>query len=149
MNSPFDLFLSRAEAHGKVRYLGPDQIRMSCPVCGGTNDGTLSARRGDTGAVLLKCFKSDCHIAFIAQALGLDLSDLFPPKPEHGHGRPQARRRSLITANEALDLARDEIGFAAIVAANIGHGVALTVADRERCLVAAARLNYLHDEVRA
>lgn len=149
MNSPFDLFLARAEAHGKVRHFGHDQIRMSCPVCGGTNGGTLSARRGDTGAVLLKCFKSDCSIASIAQELDLDLSDLFLPKPDHGHGRPQARRRSLITANEALTLARDEIAFAAVVAGNVGRGVALTDADRERCLVAAGRLNFLHDEVRA
>lgn len=148
MIDAFSLFLARAEACGKVRHFG-DQIRMACPVCGGRNVGTLAARRGDTGAVLLRCWKSDCSPEAIAAALGLTITDLFPPKLDAGHGAGPARRRSLLTDREALELARDEVQFVAVAASNVGNGVALNDVDRARCLTAASRLNYLVDEVRA
>lgn len=149
MSDAFDLFVSRAEAFGQVRRFGHGQMRMACPVCGGSNRSTLAARRGDSGLVLLRCWKSDCNREAIAAALGLSSDDLFPQKLGAGDGAGPAHRRSLLTDREALDLARDEVQFVAVVAGNIGHGVELTEDDRQRCLTAAGRLHYLVDEARA
>ncbi|WP_287965325.1 hypothetical protein [Diaphorobacter sp.] len=58
--------------------------RADCPCCGGKL--TLSTAEGaDSGAVLLHCFKG-CGAGDIAQALGLDLADLFPVSAAKGGG---------------------------------------------------------------
>lgn len=123
---------------------GLDRWRAACPVCGGRNQSTLSVGVGDSGAVLLKCWKSGCGPDEIAAALGLELSYLFPPK-ESSAG--PARRRQMLSASDALGLLCDEANLIAVCGANIGHGVALTDDDRERCLTAAGRIAYLRDEV--
>lgn len=57
--------------------------RANCPCCGGKL--TLSVAEGASGAVLLHCFKG-CGAGDIAQALGLDLADLFPANAAKGGG---------------------------------------------------------------
>jgi hypothetical protein len=136
-----DTLLSRLDS---PRANGPNRWRAACPVCGERNRSTLSVGVGDSGAVLLKCFKSGCGPDQIAAAIGLGIEDLFPPRDSQSS--PLQRRR-LITAGQALDLLHDEAQLVALAAANLAHGVELTADDRARCLTAAGRIAYLRDEV--
>lgn len=141
--SAADVVLSRLDS---PKPTGRDRWRAACPVCGERNRSTLSVGIGDSGTVLLRCFKSGCGPDEIAAALGLELSDLFPSR-EH-HGAPLQRRR-LLSAGQALELLHDEAQLVALCGSNIAHGVELTEDDRARCLTAAGRIAYLRDEVRA
>lgn len=143
MSAPLDTILSRLD---RPRSNGPDRWRAACPVCGERNRSTLSVGIGDNGAVLLKCWKSGCGPDDIAAALGLELTDLFPAR--EAQAGPMRRRR-LLSAQQALDLLHDEAQLIALSAANVGHGVELSDADRARCLTAAGRIAHLQDEVQS
>lgn len=140
-----ELFLSRVDA----RPNGRDRWRCACPVCGGKNRGTLSIGVGDSGAVLLKCWKSDCDAEQIAHAVGLQIEDLFPPRPENGWGSTPVPRRRLITAGQALDVLEQEITLAMVCAADMADGKPLDEATRGRLLQGAARVALIREEVRA
>lgn len=133
--------------HGhKVHSVGRDRYRAICPVCGERNANTLSVGVTVQGAVLIKCFKSECDIDSICAALGLEVADLFPPRERHG--APLQRRR-LLSAGQALDLLHDESQLVALLASDIARGEYISDADCDRVLQAAGRIAYLRDEVRA
>ena len=77
--TPIDTVLGRLP---DAKQTAPGRWRTACPACGGRSQSTLSVGEGDTGAVLLKCFKSGCDPHTIATALGLDIADLFPQRPD-------------------------------------------------------------------
>lgn len=141
--SAVDLVLGRLE---NLRQIGRDRWRCACPVCGGKNRSTLSIGIGDTGAVLLRCWKEGCGPEQIAAAIGLQIEDLFPPR--ESTGRPLQRRR-LISASQALELLEEEMTFAVIVMNDMHHGLVLDEATRERMLLATAHVIEIRDEVRA
>lgn len=125
---------------------GRDRWRCACPVCGGSNRSTLSVGIGDTGAVLLKCWKEGCSPEQIAQAIGLELTDLFPPTDRSS---ASMKRRRLITAGQALQLLDEEANLIAVSAASLATGAQLTAGDLDRLLTAAARVSVLREECRA
>jgi hypothetical protein len=137
-----DTLLSRLDA----RPNGRGRWRCACPVCGERNKSTLSIGIGDSGAVLVKCFKDGCSVEQIAQALCLKLSDLFPPTP--GPSSPMKRRR-LISAGQALDLLDGEMTLALVCASDMARGQQLDEPTRDRLMQSAARVALLRDEVRA
>lgn len=147
MTGPIDIVLSRL-APFKVRAMGRDRWRACCPAHGGSNPSALSIGVGDTGAVLLRCW-SECGVDEVAQALGLELSDLFPPKPQAGNGSGPNKRRRLITAGQALELLDSEMTLAIVCASDMAGGAQLDESTRDRLLQGAARVAVLRDEVRA
>jgi hypothetical protein len=128
------------------RANGRDRWRCACPVCGGTNRSTLSIGVADSGAVLLKCFKSGCGAEEIARAVGLVVEDLFPPRD--GNAGPASRRR-LVTAGQALELLEHEMTLAVVCMGAMARGDTLDEPTRDRLLQGAARVVLLRDEVRA
>lgn len=142
LNRPADTVLSRLEAKPN----GRDRWRCACPVCGERNRSTLSIGVGETGAVLLKCWKSGCSPEQIAAAVGLELSDLFPPRDSYA---PPAKRRRLITAGQALEVVEFEATLVWVAAQNLANGHALTPDDLARLSAAVQRINGVIDEVRA
>jgi hypothetical protein len=128
------------------RAVGRDRWRCACPVCGERNRSTLSIGIGDSGCVLLKCWKNGCGPEEIAAAVGLELEDLFPPS--ESSSRP-ARRRRLIPASQALDLLVEELTLAVVCSSDMARGVTLDEATRDRLLTGAARVAMIRDEVRA
>jgi hypothetical protein len=69
--------------------------------------------------------------------LGLNLSDLFPPRASQpGAGHSPIRRP--FNAGDLIDLAATESGIAAVISSDLAQGKA--DADRYRLLVAAGRL---------
>jgi hypothetical protein len=138
-----DALLSRlpeAKANGRDRW------RCACPVCGGTNRSTLSIGMGDTGAVLLKCWKSGCDPEAIAHAIGLSIEDLFPARD--AQAAPATRRR-MISASQALDVLADDSMLVWTCATSIANGVALSAIDLDDLTAAVARVGALRQETRS
>src|SRR5262249_12803161 len=83
--SPIDLVIGRLKSHGcNPRENGSGQWRSRCP-CHEGKSSNLSITTGDDGRVLLNCHHEEtwgksCSAESVARSLGLDLSDLFPPK---------------------------------------------------------------------
>ncbi len=140
--SPVETFVSRLEC---VRQRGAGQWSACCPAHP-DNGPSLSIREVDEGRVLLHCF-AGCHVDQIVAAVGLELTDLFPPRPQGGRGTSPLKRRHLLGAGQALELLAGESNLVAVAASNIAHGVALGDADRARVLQAAGRIAYLRQEM--
>lgn len=144
MDNALDKFLN---AHGGLRKFG-SRYRGACLACNATNKTTLSVREGDTGALIVKCFKAGCDAEAIARSVGLELDDLFPASLT-GHHVAGPRRRGMLSANEALDLLKFEAELTTMAAANMAHGVPLSDKDRARLGQACERIKSLYVEVKA
>lgn len=141
MSEVVDLLLSRLD---NPRPNGRDRWRCACPVCGGKNRSTLSVGVGDSGCVLLKCWKEGCGPDQIATAVGLELEDLFPPR--ESTARPLARRR-LITAAQALEVLQAEITLTFVCASDQARGQVLDHSTRQRLTTAASRIAMIREEL--
>ena len=126
-----DTLLAKLEA---VRQTGRGTWLARCPA---HDDGrpSLSLRDAD-GVTLLHCF-AGCSAGEVVGAVGMELSDLFPPKPE-GDFRPGLRRP--FPASDVLAALATEALVARTAAANIAAGVELSERDRERLGKAQERI---------
>jgi hypothetical protein len=131
------IFLDRL---AKVRKTGPDTWQALCPA---HEDKTpsLSIREVErencsTGGrmILVHCF-AGCDAHSIVSAVGLELSDLFPPKQHHC--KPLKRP---FPATECLRASAMESLVVAAAAKALANGEQLSPEDMERLLVAASRL---------
>lgn len=135
------MLLDRLE---KVRARGPGQWSARCSA---HYDKTpsLSVKETTDGRVLVHCH-AGCDVDEVIGAVGLELSDLFPPR--ESTGAPLQRRR-LLPAGQALEIIRDEAMLIAVAGANLANGIDLTDDDLDRVLQAAGRIGALADEVAA
>lgn len=147
MSRPIDLVLARLDGY-KLRENGHDRWRACCPGHGGSNPSALSVGIGQDDQVLLRCWQG-CDVEQVVHAMGLDLSDLFPPKPANGYGGAPEKRRRLLTAGQALDLLDLEMTLAVLVANDLARGEPLDATTRERLVLGAARVSMLQREARA
>lgn len=138
---PIDAVLARLEGF-KLRENGRGRWRACCPAHGGSNPSALSIGVGAEDQVLLRCWHG-CDVSEVATALGLDLADLFPPRPTSGG---PIRRRRLISASQALEVLDAEATLVAVCAADMARGESV---DMDRLLTAAARIATLREECRA
>ena len=97
--SNVDNLLSRLD---KVRRSGPDSWMACCPAHE-DKSASLSIRHDDDGKTLIHCF-AGCSVHEVVGAIGLEISDLFPPRDHHG--KPERRPfpamdalRGIATAN--------------------------------------------------
>lgn len=130
----------------KAKPRQPGQYSACCPGpnhANGDRAPSLSVRETPDGAVLLHCF-AGCSVHEIVAALGLEMTDLFPPKEKTG--REPTRYPRLLTAGQALELLEKEALLVAVAAGNVRRGVALTQADHDRLLQAAGRIAWLREE---
>ncbi|MES2101675.1 MAG: DNA primase [Pseudomonadota bacterium] len=136
-----DAILSRVD---KVRARGPGQWSARCPAHE-DKAPSLSIKELPDGRILLHCF-GGCDVQDVIAAIGLEVSDLFPPTDR---AFEPVRRPRLLPAGQALEILDFEAQLIALCAANIANGVELTDADRDRCRVAAGRIGAIASEVRA
>jgi CHC2 zinc finger len=134
--TPIDLILSLLS---KVRRRQPHQFSAICPAHEDKSP-SLSVRQKPDGSVLIHCF-GGCSIYEITAALGLDMSDLYPPSELSG--REPKRINSLLKAPQALELLDDEANLVAIASAGLGNGVLLSEEDLIRVLKASGRISLL------
>ena len=129
-----EILLSKLD---KVKRTGPNRWHARCPAHDDKGP-SLSIRETDTGSILVHCF-AGCSVHEIVHAAGLELSDLFPPRAEgHLHGRPD--RRPFPAADVLRAVAFEALVVSAAAAALLA-GEPFGVADRERLILAASRIN--------
>ena len=74
----------------KVRRTGTGRWTACCPAHSDRHP-SLALRELDDGRVLLHCF-AECSAHEVVSAVGMDLSDLFPPRViGFGKGKPERR----------------------------------------------------------
>ena len=102
---------------------------------------SLAVREADDGRILVHCF-AGCETANVLGAVGLDMTDLFPPD-EKRKDYPVTGKPSMKPAFYASDLMRI-IAFEAlvvqIVAFDISQGKKISESDRERMKVSCERI---------
>lgn len=134
-----ELILDRLEG---VREAGTGRWLARCPAHEDRSP-SLSVRETSDGTVLIHDF-AGCSPADILAAVGLELKDLFPEKPEHR--KPAIRDyRHVHAARDALKLLAHESLVTLTAADNIARGIILTDADRERLALAAARIRAIRE----
>lgn len=119
---------------GKVKSTGTDTWTASCPAHDDKRP-SLTIRETDNGTVLLKCW-SGCSAHDVVAAVGLQMTDLFPPKLSR-IGPPL--RRPFPALDVLRGLGRESL-IVAVGASRLGNGGTLTAGDRERLLLAASRI---------
>jgi hypothetical protein len=130
MSAPINGLLSRLEG---VRETGRGRWLARCPAHADRSP-SLSIAEGDDGRILLFCH-AGCGAADIVAGVGLELRDLFPPRPgatgdvTTRDGHRQSRMRCGLTAREATALLARDAGAVALAAANIAAGTAMTAED--------------------
>lgn len=146
MSAPIDLVLSRLEPF-KLHESGRDRWRACCPAHGGSNPFVLSIGVGEGEIVLLRCW-AGCEVEQVAQALGLELQDLFPPRLDVGrHVAGPMQRRRMLPASQALALLGVEALTVFVVGADMHARRTISEADFERLALAVGRIDELRAEV--
>lgn len=107
---------------------GSDSMRINAETGAFVCMAGCGAKGGDVLAYRMSARGEDFVTA--AKALGAWVDD----------GRPPPRNPAPLSARDALTLLASESNLAAVAAANVGRGVVLTAADRERLLTAAGRI---------
>lgn len=132
--SAADLLISKLDG---VKRTGAGRWLAKCPAHQDRR-ASLSIRELDDGRVLIHDF-AGCSAHEIVSAVGLEITDLFPPRPDDpAHvGKPERR------PFQAADVFR-AVAFEALVvscaAATMATGEPLALADRERLRLAASRI---------
>lgn len=127
-----DALLSRLD---RVRRTGKNRWIARCPAHADRSP-SLSVRELDDGRLLLHDF-GGCEIESVLVALGLEFDALFPERPiEHA---PRERRPFL--PSDVFEIARQEIGIAAIIATDMHKQCEVSEADYARFFVVVERLN--------
>jgi len=112
VTSPIDKVLARWT---EARKVSQNSWRGPCPCCGGSKrSGKAAVTETSSGAVIAHCFACGANGLQIVEALGLEPSDLYPPR-EAVLAREAAGKRSdrldaytglRLIASEAIESAR-------------------------------------------
>jgi hypothetical protein len=129
-----DLLLSHLEG---ARRTGPDRYIAKCPAHEDRSP-SLSVRELADGRILLHCF-AGCDVGAIVAALGMKLSDLFPPTNGFNDSMRRAPERRPFSSDDALHLVEFELYFVVVSARKLAEGRALESDEHERLLIAVDR----------
>lgn len=125
-----ELLISKLD---KVKQTGPARWIACCPARDDKHP-SMTIRELDDGRVLIHDFGGST-VNEILDAIGLDISDLFPPRQTYG--KPERR------PFPAADVLR-AIGYEALVvcaaAVTMMSGEPFTQVDRDRLILAASRI---------
>lgn len=134
--TPVELLLSRLQ---KVK--GRNGSWTAC--CPAHNDKgpSLAIREADDGRILLHCF-AGCETLMVVQALGMDMTDLFPPDDKRREypveGKP--RMKPAFYASDLMRILAFEALVVSICASDMRRGKVLSDDDNERLKVAQQRI---------
>jgi hypothetical protein len=122
----------------RVKLTGPSKWQARCPAHDDKGP-SLSVRELDDGRVLLHCF-AGCSVGEVVAAVGLELSDLFPPRlTPPGRGKPHRERRPF-SADDALLALEIEGRLIHLAACEVAAGKSLNATDRARLGLAVERI---------
>lgn len=135
MNQNLESILSRLS---KVR--GRNGNWIACCPAHEDRSPSMTIRETPDGKILMHCF-SGCSISEIANAIGIDLSDLFPPTDDYDYNKPKQKYKQRFLASDLLRVIGFESTIVAIAANDLAKGRALKDTDRERLMTACQRIN--------
>ena len=129
-----DVLLARLDG---VKKTGSGRWLAKCPAHKDKR-ASLGIREADEGKTLVHCF-AGCSVHEVIAAAGLEISDLFPPRPADPASIGRSERRPF----PAADILR-AIAFEALVvgvtASAMGEGKSLTPVERKRLMLAVSRI---------
>jgi hypothetical protein len=123
----------------KVKPTGPGRWIARCPAHDDRGP-SLSVRELDDGRVLLHDFGQECSVADIVAAVGLELSDLFPPRLEAPSPGKSHRERRPFPSDDAMRCLEFEGRLIHLAAYEVAAGKPLSPTDRARLLLAVERI---------
>lgn len=130
-----DTLLARLDG---VKRVGAGKYVARCPAHDDRGP-SLSVRELDDGRTLVHCF-AGCGVDEVVGAVGLELSDLFPPRlTPPGPGKPH-RERQTFSAMDALLALDFEASFVHLCAEHLAAGKPMSPSDRARLAMAAQRI---------
>lgn len=132
MNPHLDSIIQRLR---KVKGRG-DSFVACCPAHEDRSP-SLTVRETQDGRILMHCF-AGCSIGDITGALGVDMSDLFPPKADPIQPIKPERRRFF--AADLLKVIEFEATIVALCAHDMSAGRTLADVDRDRLMLAKQRI---------
>ena len=132
MTTPADSLIPRLDG---VRERGKGAWIAKCPAHEDRSP-SLSISEADDGRLLVHCF-GGCPVHDVVAAVGLELSDLFPPRPEDARAIPASQRH---LPRQVIEATAREASIVAIAADDIAAGKTLSAADTDRVATAADRL---------
>ena len=131
-SSPINALLQHLDG---LRSAGPNRWMAKCPAHEDRSP-SLSIREMDDGRILVHCF-AGCSVHEIVSAVGLELTNLFPPRDSQHF---KSERRPF----PAADILR-AIAFEALVVAVAGSamlaGEPFNAVDRDRLFMAVSRIH--------
>lgn len=133
MSDVLDRILSQLD---KVR--GRNGNYTACCPAHKDRSPSLSLRETSEGKILLHCH-GGCSVDQIAGALGVDLSELFPPDDGNYTGSRGERRR--FSSSDLLRVIDFEATVVMVAANDLASGKTLPPSDLERLRVATRRIN--------
>lgn len=134
-HSPIDTVLSRLEG---VRRTGRGTWLARCPAHQDKSP-SLSVREADDCKVLIHCF-AGCSAHEVVAAIGLEITDLFPPPPADPARFGKPERRPFPTP-DAFRAVAFEVTIVGVAGAAIVAGEPFSKYDKERLVVAVGRIN--------
>jgi hypothetical protein len=141
--SPADRLLSKLDG---VQGKGP-RYRAICPSHPSKNKSrTLAIFDAADGRVLLKCY-AGCDVESITRAVGLELSDLFPPRVVDDQRAPRVRKPW--SERDAVRALGHELHVAWVLLQDMAAGRPIAKSDRARAKTCADRCAALIQEMRA
>ena len=150
--SALDTFLSHL---GKVKEISPGRHagrwKAICPAHDDHNP-SLAVTLTHDGAILVSCQSQHCSFAEIVESVGMKQEEFFPDykEPDYqelehkGKGIPRngaSKPRDPFIPAQVFDIARLEIGVAAICASYLHRNRTISESDYERLFLAVERLN--------
>jgi hypothetical protein len=122
----------------RVKRTAPGKWSACCPAHEDKSP-SLSIRELEDGRLLLYCF-GGCSVEEVVGAVGLGMEDLFPPRGAAPGAGTKPERRTFIPA-DVFDIARKEIGVAAIISCDMHSHKAISDDDHDRLLQAVQTLD--------
>lgn len=119
----------------KVKRTGRGKWLACCPAHA-DKTASLSVRELDDGRVLAHCF-AGCSVHEVVAAVGLELTDLFPPRTDKHFIKSERRP---FPAADCLRAIAFESSLVLIAAADMLAGQPFTEADRARLTLACSRI---------
>lgn len=135
MNPNLDNLLSRL-----TKVKGRNGNFVACCPAHQDRNPSMTIRETEDGKILLHCF-AGCSVHEIANAVGFDLTDLFPPNDNPEYIRKPRDNRPRFLASDLLKVIGFEATIVAVAAYDIAKGKPLSETDRERLIAASRRIN--------
>lgn len=136
--APIDLLLSRLE---RVKEIKPGHWSACCPGPAhhrGDRNPSLAIKETPDGRLLLHCPVCLDTPAILA-ALGLEFSDLYPPRPSNHVNPLPAGHRPRLTDRELLNIVKHEVCIVALAGDDLTQGP-LSGMEQQRLRLAVRRL---------